>query len=118
MAIGRNAGIARPGLLLGAVLCAWMGCMRPDPGVQITGSGTELGNVMGILHTPDGKAAAGIEVSLYPLVDSGRTLKTPTNTDGRFAFHVEDGAFRLLAFDGKGNGVSVDSLLPSPRDTI
>jgi len=123
MAEGWNARrISRPvraALALGALLWAWSACTQPDPEPRIAGSGTELGNVMGILVTPGRRPASGVEVTLYPLDgDSSRILRTTTGADGAFAFRVEEGAFRLLALDGAGNGVAVDSVLPSPLDTI
>lgn len=115
----RMARGMRAALVLGAWLWAWSACTQPDPEDQVAGSGTELGNVMGILVTPGRQAAAGVEVTLYPLDgDTARILKTTTNAKGAFAFDVEAGSYRLLALDGAGNGVTVDSVLPSPRDTI
>jgi hypothetical protein len=120
----RSAPGARPGLMLGAMLWlgAGIGCMQSDTGSRIAGSGTELGNVMGILLASDRRAAAGVEVELYPqeegVASPGPVLRATTNADGAFAFRVGGGVFRLLALDGAGSGVTVDSLLPSPLDTI
>jgi hypothetical protein len=119
-----NALAARAGLLLGAMLWmgAGMGCLQPDPGVQTAGSATELGNVVGVLVASDRRAAAGVEVTLYPQ-EQGAAPTAPGFTDttdaaGAFAFRVGSGVFRLLALDGAGSGVTVDSLLTSPLDTL
>jgi len=56
----RMAQGMRAALILGAWLWAWSACTQPDPDDRQVGSGTELGNVMGILVTPGRQAAAGV----------------------------------------------------------
>jgi len=84
-----------------------------------TGSGTELGNVIGILYSPQSKPAAGLTVALYPIDgDTSQARKTVTGADGAFSFSGVSGSYRLLSLDGHGNGILVDSISPMDQAPV
>jgi hypothetical protein len=88
-------------------------CLPAPQSDSVAGSGTEMGNVIGMIFTPAGHPAAGLEVVLYPLDgDSSRLRKATTNSEGAFGFPSVQGAYRLITLDGKGNGLTVDSINP------
>ncbi len=128
MARMMNANRKLAGFLTAAALL-WAGCTQPEnpsedpaqPETPYAGSGTELGNVTGILVQPDARPAAGVEVMLYPLERSffgegARRLYDTTDAQGAFSFEAGGWGYRLIALDGQGSGATLDSLFP-PLDT-
>jgi hypothetical protein len=100
----RMARPARAGLAASAL--ALLACQP----TQNAGTGTELGNVIGRVAYA-GQPAAGAEVILYPADgDTARVLRTLAGEDGGFGFHADPGVYNVIALDGEGRGVMVDSI--------
>jgi len=95
-----------------AVLALCSCLQSPQPG-DTAGSGTELGNVIGSVFTPDNLPAQGVEVVLYPVDgDTTRIRKARADAAGAFSFQSVRGAYRMITLDGLGNGLTVDSINP------
>lgn len=105
---------SRQGLRLGLALTTLvlLACISDEDKKGVAGSGTELGNVVGTLIAGDRVAAVGIPVTLYPLNgDTSNIITAKTDANGVFRFVAAPGSYRLLSFDGQGNGVSIDSIV-------
>lgn len=102
-----------------AMIVAVSSCLPTQQEPRTAGSGTELGNVIGLIYSPDNLPAGELDVTLYPGDgDTSRIRRTRTDANGSFGFASVIGAYRLISLDGRGNGLTVDSINPKGDEKI